>query len=690
MFDITDDLLDAKGQSPSYITGKKWSELFLTLAGKWGELPLYKNKEKIREFFNILENKQVMLLVSGTGSGKTVLVPKFILRYMIEKQIKGKVAVTNPKVLTTVYNAEYGAKTLDVKLGEEVGYKFKGSPKEMSDDTKTRLLYCTDGTLLARILGSDPTLSEFTGVIVDEAHERQVQIDVLLYFLKKVVESRPDFKLVIMSATINPSVFRDYFSTKKISFGELTISGKPNLPVTQYFLKTPVPRSHYVEKAVDKVVKLLAEPTDGDIIVFVATEKDAQKGCELLADQCPSSHSPKVCRETLCVEVFSRMKPDQKVLAISTDKYRSLGYHKKVLFATNVAESSITVDGLVSVIDSGYELKKYYSAKQDMDVITKAMTSHAQVLQRIGRVGRTQPGNAYHLYTKSIFEGLTKFPDPSILTSDLSKYLLSFMRSNRDEEGIGILDKLITPPHKDQVDQALKKLAKVGALLQRKKGGAMEITPLGKAMLRLSSVDIVDCVAVLLSYATECESQIIPIIVLMRACDCEVTKLFTNFKENRDSVRSFVKKHNCIHPKSEPLSVLGVYEKLYLKDNKKILRQSLWEQSQKEIEGITQQLQKRFKREYIKRILQEQFPDMKFEMPNSEERLLYCLNTAYSLCNLIVVTKGKGDVSPYRDNLKVQLSFAEPFFLNKKCQRLTAMSITSSFGKVKALGLTSL
>jgi pre-mRNA-splicing factor ATP-dependent RNA helicase DHX15/PRP43 len=204
-----DDILDSKGKNKNFLNDKEYSKEYKEVGEKWSMLPMYSDKESTKKFFKLHNENMVMLLISGTGSGKTVLVPKYVLKYNKTLKIPGKIAVTNPKTLTTVYNAEYACKTLDVNMGEEVGYKFKGSPSDAVSD-KTELIYLTDGLLLAKILGGDKTLKEFNTVIIDEAHERGVQIDLLLKFLKEILLVRKDFKLIIMSATINAEVFKNY------------------------------------------------------------------------------------------------------------------------------------------------------------------------------------------------------------------------------------------------------------------------------------------------------------------------------------------------------------------------------------------------------------------------------------------------------------------------------------------------
>ena len=178
------DILDSNAKYNNFLTDKPYSLEFKKLATNWSKLPLYQNKTSISDFFNLLNTKQVILVVSGTGSGKTVLIPKFYLKYLIYMNVNKKIAITNPKIVTTKYNAKYSAQTLDVELGEEVGYKYKG--KSMTSD-KSKLLYVTDGLILSLISGTDKLLSDYAGVIIDEAHERHIQIDLLIKLLKDII-----------------------------------------------------------------------------------------------------------------------------------------------------------------------------------------------------------------------------------------------------------------------------------------------------------------------------------------------------------------------------------------------------------------------------------------------------------------------------------------------------------------------
>jgi HrpA-like RNA helicase len=456
------DILDVEGKNNNFLTDKPFSPEYVKLASKWSQLPMYADKSSVKKFFDLLHNCQVILLISGTGSGKTVLVPKFFLKYIKTMGLGGKIAITNPKILTTIYNAEYGAKTLDVKLGEEVGYKYKGSDRTHAG-SNSKLLYVTDGLILATILSGDTVLSEYQGIIIDEAHERHVQIDMLLKLIKEILPLRPEFKLIIMSATINSAVFRNYFNVEKIKFGEMEVSGESNFPIQQNWLdpKVKINRSNYLELGIQRCLDILDTTETGDIIIFVPTQNDAIKGCMLLKESCPNTLKLKksYCEKVFCIEVFSKMKQSNKDLAVSKDLYKSKGFDRKVIFATNVAESSITFDGLVYVIETGFELANYYEVSDNSYVVSKQYTSQAQIKQRIGRAGRTQPGISYHLYTQTSYNTFKIYPEPNISVIDLTDFVLSLTKYAKTIHNlVPIIKGLITIPKIEQIAYSIYKL----------------------------------------------------------------------------------------------------------------------------------------------------------------------------------------------------------------------------------------
>ena len=589
-FKYIKDILDSKGKKKNFLNENKYSNEYKLLGKSWSKLPLYEDEKKVKEFFNLLEEKQVILLVSGTGSGKTVLVPKFVLKYVVSQKLEGKIAVTNPKSLTTKNNAIYGASTLDVKLGEEVGYKFKGAPDDSSSD-KSKLLYVTDGLILAKILSGDKLLKDYQCVIIDEAHERNIQIDILLKMLKEVLYERPDFKLIIMSATINSKVFKNYFDNGKLKYGEIEVSGKSNYPIDQHFLEPneKVSRGNYVEKAVERCFKIINSDKEGDIIVFIATTNDAIKGCKLLKEMCPVNMKTK-CNETYCVEVYANMKDEDKELAINKDLFKKTNiYKRKVIFATNVAESSITFDGLVFVIDSGYELKNYYDVKDNATIVSKMYTSQAQIKQRIGRAGRTQPGVSYHLYSKDAYDKFKQYPEPNITVTDITDFILSFIKYAKTiNKMLDIIEDFITIPSLEQVITALHKLHFMDCIkivnlnddkltvdkinwfnfksfddIKKSINGA--ITSIGIYCLYFRSSPITTGISLFMSKYLNCYDEILKIIAILEITDGKISDLLDFKKKETNNVINYFKDN--IVEYSDFLTVLSIYNNNY-KNNK--------------------------------------------------------------------------------------------------------------------------
>ena len=439
-------ILDPEGNENNPFTGEPYQNLYYnpeinvnkdnptyqSLGQFWSKLPMYEKRE---EAIKLLYENQVVLIVSGTGSGKTVLTPKFMLHAL---NYQGKIAITNPKRIPSKYNAEYAAKTLDVKLGKEVGVKYRGSDDKLYSPSETRLMYCTDGHILAKLL-SDPMLSDFDCVIIDEAHERGVQIDLLLLLLKDLVLRRPDFKLVIMSATINKKVFIDYFPKDQFKFGFLDAGEKSYFPVEEFFLKNAINKfdnidnlinsKDFIEAAADRVIKILTETETGDILVFFSGKGECNEGCTLLHQKLSQINANRD-KKIYCTFLFAGLTKEVENYATNNKKYKEHPqgpYERKVVFATEVAESSITIEGIDFIIDSGLANQNIYYPDKNMTSLEKKYISKASHKQRLGRTGRIGPGKCYNLFTEKEFE--TKFLEftiAPILLSDNSQYYLKF------------------------------------------------------------------------------------------------------------------------------------------------------------------------------------------------------------------------------------------------------------------------
>lgn len=436
-FDTKIGILDPEGKNLNPLNNKNYSDTYLKLAKIWSTYPAY---EKGQEILDTIDKNQLSIVISATGSGKTVLIPKFVLHYF---NYNGLIAITLPKRSVTLSAATFSAKTLDVELGTDVGYVYKRSDKKMLSP-KNKLIYMTDGTLIMEFI-KDPLLSKYTAIIIDEAHERSIRIDLLMLFIRNIISSgrRPDLKIIIMSATIDPAKYYHYF--KNIKPALIRISGQTMYDIEVNFLTEP--SSAYLNNGLDIIDKLISSKINGSILFFITTSKEAFDLCQKIR-----SNHPKV----YCIEVYADMDRNLKIYAETRDAFLELGdYEQKLIMATNVAESSITIDGLKYVIDSGYELYNYFDVDSDANILEKRLITKAQAMQRRGRVGRTETGVCYHLMTKTEFESLRDFPEPEILKQDISMDMLKIIILTPEktfQAGYNMLQQLMDVPKNAYID----------------------------------------------------------------------------------------------------------------------------------------------------------------------------------------------------------------------------------------------
>jgi pre-mRNA-splicing factor ATP-dependent RNA helicase DHX15/PRP43 len=510
-------ILDPKGKELNPLTSEKYSSTYKELGKIWSKFPAY---EKASEIIKGIIKNNVILITSGTGSGKTVLIPKYCLHAF---DYKGKIAITLPKQVITESAAVFAAKTLDVTLGEHVGYKFRGSNKK-AYSPNNNLLYATDGTIVSKIL-KEPTLKEFDAVIIDEAHERKVQIDFLLYLLKEVIKTRPEFKLIIMSATINVDIFKKYYNDFK--FLHIDIGGKTNYKITSHFLDKNLKQNEYIDEGIKIIKNILKHNSDsdsnndddGDILFFVPSISETKDTCIKLGDG-----------EHFCVEVYSGMDKERQILAQEKDKYREV-YNKKrkIVISTNVAESSLTIDGIKYVIDSGLELYNYYDPINRANVLEKQFITHAQAKQRMGRAGRTSTGICYHLYTSDTFnKEMRKFPEPEIKKSNLDYEFLKLLQI----PSIGTIDNLkkilqefIEPPSKIYIESGLKTLEKLHLINYNIKHPLSQTTKLGKIVIDLQ-MDPMEAMTFFASHHLNCAKEVAVILSMIGTSRASISQFF--------------------------------------------------------------------------------------------------------------------------------------------------------------------
>jgi len=546
-------ILDPNGINNNPLNDKPYSDTYKKLGQVWSKFPAYEN---VKDTLDIIKNNQVILITSGTGSGKTVLIPKYVLHTY---DYTGHILISLPKQIIAQSAAEFAAKTLDVELGEQVGYKYKGS------DTKylgknPNLLYATDGTIVAKLL-NDPLLEGVDAVVIDEAHERKVQIDFMLYLLKHVVEKRKDFKLIIMSATVNADIFKSYFAQFK--FGELDIGSKTNYAIESIFVDKTVGPNEYITEGMNIIDKIINNNNNNnkinDILFFVTSVNETLDVCKKLRILYPKIE---------CIEIYSGISDEtQEKIGKKT------GDNQRILVATNVAESSLTVDGIKYVIDSGYELLSYYDAKKHGRVLEKGLITHAQAKQRMGRAGRTAPGICYHLYSKDDFNNTMKpYPEPSIRLSNITTEcirLLSLERIQSIENLLHVLGGLIEPPREIYIKLALKTLQDLNLTTKNK------INPLGIFCSELQ-LEPEQALSIYCGYKLFCVKEVSAILIISDIIKNNLNELFLlpndllKNKQNDKNYNSMLnnltekfrdQKKKLIHKYGDHLTLLKIFSK---------------------------------------------------------------------------------------------------------------------------------
>lgn len=448
------DPLDVAGKRPNFLTGEPYTADRAEWARVWSRFPLYANKAKLLELTSSLAANAVTIVVSATGSGKTVVTPALVARHAAETLGLGvpwRVALTTPKRVTTQLAAKTGARTLGVELGREVGYQFRGAPKGSSGPA-TRVLYSTDGSLLVGAR-RDPTFREYAAIIVDEAHERPVPTDMLLLAVRGALVARPEMRLVVMSATIDPEEFRRFYAAVGLGVGVVEVGGATMHPIERVFLPRPLADGDaYVEEGLRIAEEIVAErkgtAADRDILFFVPTTRDASGGCRAFSSACRKRE----CAAVSCASLYSKLSEEGRGSALLPV---APPFDRKLVFATNIAESSITLDGLRHVIDSGLEVSSVWDPLAHGTVLSKRFTTRSQIMQRVGRVGRTSPGVAHHLYTQAFFDALPQYPAPAITTIDFTGYVMERLAAGESLAAtVAYFRTLLTPPTDAQLASA--------------------------------------------------------------------------------------------------------------------------------------------------------------------------------------------------------------------------------------------
>ena len=425
------------------------------------DLPVSQRRDEIKK---AISENQVIVLCGETGSGKTTQIPKICLE--LGRGVTGMIGHTQPRRIAARSVGERIAQELGTRLGDLVGYKVRFGDKT-SPGTFIKLM--TDGILLAETQG-DRNLEQYDTIIIDEAHERSLNIDFLLGYLKTLLPRRPDLKVIVTSATIDPQRFADHFASPKGPAPIIMVSGRA-YPV-EVLYRPPQAEERLdeldedMQRAILHAVDEAASYGDGDILVFLSGEREIRETAELL-----SKHHVPGAPSTSILPLYAKLSGDEQMRVFQPHAGR------RIVLSTNVAETSLTVPGIRYVVDVGFARINRYSPRTKVQRLEIEPISRASADQRKGRCGRIGSGVCVRLYAEEDFNTRTQYTDPEIVRANLASVILQ-MASLRlgDVERFPFLD----PPDPRAIRDGYETLHELGAVNEKH-----ELTPLGRDLARL-------------------------------------------------------------------------------------------------------------------------------------------------------------------------------------------------------------
>ncbi|KTW32501.1 uncharacterized protein T551_00591 [Pneumocystis jirovecii RU7] len=485
-------------------------------------LPVFKLRAS---FVEAVHKNQLIIVVGDTGSGKTTQ----ITQYLAEEGFanSGKIGCTQPRRVAAMSVAKRVAEEVGCRLGQEVGYTIRF---EDCTSPETKIKYMTDGMLQRECL-VDPDLKSYSVIILDEAHERTIATDVLFGLLKKSLKRRPDLKLIVTSATLDAEKFSSYFYNCPI----FTIPGR-TYPVE--ILYTKEPEKDYLDAALITVMQIHLSEPPGDILLFLTGQEEIDTSCEILFKRIKALGSS--VPELIILPVYSALPSEIQSRIFEPAPSGS----RKVVIATNIAETSITIDGIYYVVDPGFVKLNSYDSKLGMDNLIITPISQAQARQRAGRAGRTGPGKCYRLYTESAYHN-EMLPNsiPEIQRQNLAHTIIML-------KAMGINDLLhfdfMDPPPIQSMLSALEQLYALGALdnegLLTRLGRKMADFPMKPSLAKV----------LITSVEMNCSEEMLSIVAML-----SVQTVFYRPKDKQQQADQ--KKAKFHQPEGDHLTLLAVY-----------------------------------------------------------------------------------------------------------------------------------
>ncbi|XP_021039250.1 probable ATP-dependent RNA helicase DHX35 isoform X1 [Mus caroli] len=508
------------------------------------KLPVFKLRNHI---LYLVENYQTVVIVGETGCGKSTQIPQYLAEagWTAEGRVVG---VTQPRRVAAVTVAGRVADERGAVLGHEVGYCIRFD--DCTDPLATRIKFLTDG-MLVREMMVDPLLTKYSVIMLDEAHERTLYTDIAVGLLKKIQKKRGDLRLIVASATLDAEKFRDFFNQNETSDPArdtsvtLTVEGR-TFPVDIFYLQSPVP--DYIKATVDTVVKIHQTEGDGDILAFLTGQEEVDTVVSMLMEQARALARTGMKKHLRVLPMYAGL-PSFEQMKVFERVSHSV---RKVIVATNVAETSITISGIVYVIDCGFMKLRAYNPRTAIECLVVVPVSQASANQRAGRGGRNRSGKCYRLYTEEAFDQLPQSTVPEMQRSNLAPVILQL-------KALGIDNVLrfhfMSPPPAQSMVQALELLYALGGLDK----DCRLTEPLG---MRIAEFPLNPMFAKMLLESGNfgCSQEVLSIAAMM-----QIQNVFV-FPSNQKSQATRVHRKFAVE-EGDHLTMLNVYE-AFIKHNK--------------------------------------------------------------------------------------------------------------------------
>jgi pre-mRNA-splicing factor ATP-dependent RNA helicase DHX38/PRP16 len=477
------------------------------------------------DLMKVLRENQVVIVIGETGSGKTTQVAQFLHEEGYTKH--GMIGCTQPRRVAAMSVAKRVSEEMEVTLGGLVGYSIRFEDVTSSE---TRIKYMTDGVLLRESL-NEGDLDKYSAIILDEAHERSLSTDVLMGLLKKILTRRRDLKLIVTSATMNAEKFALFYGGAP----NFTIPGR-TFPVQIEWSNAPC--DDYVEAAIKRILQIHISCGPGDILVFMTGQEDIEGCADVVRDRLEQIENTD---PMLVLPIYSQMPADLQAKIFNA----APNGERKCIIATNIAETSLTVDGIMYVVDAGFSKLKVYNPRVGMDSLQITPIAQANANQRMGRAGRTGPGTAFRLYTESAFLQ-EMFPNsiPEIQRTNLANTILLL-------KSLGVKDLLtfdwMDLPPQENILNSMYQLWVLGAL-----DNVGDLTAIGKRMSEFPMEPSLSSVLIASATKYACSAEMLTIVAML-----SVPSVFYRPKERQEESDQARERFHVAE--SDHLTLLMVY-----------------------------------------------------------------------------------------------------------------------------------